>query len=82
MNDKRPEIKKGTIKRLLSYLGNYKKILVLVFICIIISSVTGVLGSLFLKSLIDDYISPMLLNNSNDYHPLLMALIKISSIYI
>ena len=80
--DKRPEIKKGTVKRLLSYLGNYKKILFLVFICIIISSITGVLGSLFLKSLIDDYISPMLLSNSNDYHPLLMALIKISAIYL
>ncbi len=80
--DKRPEIKKGTVKRLLSYLGNYKKILFLVFICIIISSITGVLGSLFLKNLIDDYISPMLLSNSNDYHPLLMALIKISAIYL
>ena len=81
MNNKKPEIKKGTIKRLLSYLGNYKKLLILVFVCILVSSVTGVLGSLFLKSLIDDYISPMLLNNSNDYNPLLMALIKISLIY-
>ena len=82
MDNKRPEIKKGTVKRLLSYLKNYKKILFLVFICIIISSITGVLGSLFLKSLIDDYISPMLLNNSNDYNPLLMALLKISGIYL
>ena len=82
MDNKRPTIKKGTIKRVLSYLGNYKKTLLLVFICIIISSVTGVLGSLFLKSLIDDYISPMLINNSNDYSNLLNALIKISSIYL
>ena len=82
MDNKRPTIKKGTIKRILSYLGNYKKTLLLVFICIIISSVTGVLGSLFLKSLIDDYISPMLINNSNDYSNLLNALIKISSIYL
>ena len=82
MDNKRPQIKKGTIKRLLSYLGKYKKFLILVFICILISSITGVLGSLFLKSLIDDYISPMLLNNSNDYNPLLMALIKISTIYL
>ena len=82
MDNKRPQIKKGTIKRLLSYLGKYKKFLILVFICILISSITGVLGSLFLKSLIDDYISPMLLNNSNDYNPLLMALIKISTVYL
>ena len=82
MDNKRSTIKKGTIKRILSYLGNYKKTLLLVFICIIISSVTGVLGSLFLKSLIDDYISPMLINNSNDYSNLLNALIKISSIYL
>ena len=81
MNNK-PVIKKGTIKRLLSYLKSYKKTLFLVFICIVISAISGVLGSLFLKSLIDDYISPMLLNNSSDYHPLLMALLKISGIYL
>ena len=81
MNNK-PIIKKGTIKRLLSYLKSYKKTLFLVFICIVISAISGVLGSLFLKSLIDDYISPMLLNNSSDYHPLLMALLKISGIYL
>ena len=78
----RPQINMKTIKRLLSYLSNYKKILILVFICIIISSVTGVLGSLFLKSLIDDYISPMLLNNSSDYSGLLKALITISGVYL
>ncbi|MBP5683659.1 MAG: ABC transporter ATP-binding protein [Bacilli bacterium] len=81
-NNSRPKIKFDTIKRLLSYLGNYKKRLILVFICILISSVTGVLGALFLKSLVDDYISPMLINNSTDYTPLLKALIMISGIYI
>ena len=45
---------KGTLKRLFSYIGNgYKLHFTLVFICIILSSVAGVIGSLFLRTLID-----------------------------
>ncbi len=58
---KNNEIKKGTLKRLLSYvLKNYKKQFIFVFICIIISSIASVAGSLFLQTLIDDYITPLL----------------------
>ena len=55
------QVEKGTIKRLLSYLGKYKLRLIFVIICILISSVAGVASSLFMQSLIDDYITPMLL---------------------
>ena len=59
---KNNEIKKGTLKRLLSYvLKNYKKQFIFVFVCIIISSIASVAGSLFLQTLIDDYITPFLL---------------------
>ena len=34
--------------------------LILVFVCILVSAVAGVAGSTFLQTLIDDYISPML----------------------
>lgn len=57
----RPKIKKGTTKRLLGYLGKkYTKSFILVIICIILSSLAGVLGSLFLQTLIDDHITPLL----------------------
>ncbi len=83
MKDKHKfEIKKGTIKRLFSYLGKYKYKLLIVFVCIIISAIAGVLGSLFLQTLIDDNILPMLETNSNDYSPLLNAVLKMSLIYV
>ena len=56
------KINKQTAKRLLKYItSKYKKQLIFVVICIILSSVANVAGSLFLKTLIDDYISPLLL---------------------
>ncbi len=83
MNNKKIEIKKGTIKRLLSYLfKNNKSKLFIVLICIIISAIAGVLGSLFLQTLIDDNITPMIEKNLNDYTPLLNAILKMSVIYL
>ena len=82
MTSEKPKFNKNTFLRVLSYMKKYKWQYIIVFICIIISSLSTVASQLFIKSLIDDYISPMLLNNSNDYSPLLNALLKISGIYI
>ena len=61
MEDKRPELNKGTVKRLLKIITErYKKHLVLVFVCIVISSVVSVSAPLFSKKIIDDYIVPLL----------------------
>ena len=61
MKDKRPALNKGTIKRLLRIITEkYKKHLILVFICLIISSVVSVSAPLFSKKIIDDYIVPLL----------------------
>lgn len=57
----KPKINKDTLKRLLKHItADYKKTLILVVICIIISSIAGVAGSLFVKILIDNYITPLL----------------------
>ena len=51
--NKKIQIRKGTVKRLLSYITkNYKKQFICVFICIIFSSIAQVAGSLFLQILI------------------------------
>ena len=61
MEDKRPELNKGTVKRLLKIISEkYKKHLVLVFICLVISSVVSVSAPLFSKKIIDDFIDPLL----------------------
>lgn len=83
MNNKHDfEIKKGTFKRILSYLGKYKLRLIVVFICVLVSSLAGALGSLFLQGLIDDNIIPMMKNSSIDYGPLMNVLIIMGEVYI
>ena len=58
---KKPNDVKKTLKRLLSYLpGMYKVTLGAVVVCIILSTLAGVIGSLFLEVLIDDYITPLI----------------------
>ena len=80
--DKR-KIRKGTIKRLLRYITqNYKKLFIIVFICIIISSVANSSGSLFLQKIIDDYIMPLLGTESPDYSGLLRILSILAVIFL
>lgn len=50
----------SAVKRLLSYMTKHKATLVVVAICIILSSLTAVASSAFLQVLIDDYIMPII----------------------
>ncbi len=77
------KIKKGTFKRLLSYITkNYKKQFIAVFVCIILSSTASVLGSLFLQVLIDDYITPLLSQASPVFTGLLKSICIMAFIYV
>ncbi len=74
---------KQTAKRLFSYIGkNYKFHFIFVFLFIIISSLTGVVSSLFLKTLIDSYITPLLLEVNPDFSGLFNMLVTIGLIYL
>lgn len=54
----RPKDMKGTFKKLMGYVGKYKGSLVLVAVCLLISSAAGVATSYLLKPLLNDYIIP------------------------
>ena len=54
----RPKDFRGTVSKLLRYIGRYKAALVVVFICLVISSVGSVMSSYLLKPIINDYILP------------------------
>jgi ATP-binding cassette, subfamily B, multidrug efflux pump len=74
---------KSTVVRVLSYIKNGHKLeMIFSSLCIIINSLVGVAASLFLKNLIDDYISPLLLSQVADYSNLLFAIIKIGIIFL
>ena len=71
-----------TLKRLLGYIWKYYKIeFVIVLIAIVISSLAGVAGNLFIKNLIDDYITPFLTSADPTFAPLLRALLVMAVIY-
>ena len=73
---------KEALKRLLTYLDKYKAALIIVIICILISSVTGAVSSMFLQTLIDDYITPLLLTDNPIFTGLISALFKLACIYL
>ena len=74
---------KGTMKRLLGYIacGNQLRLAV-VFILLLVSTVASVASSLFLKSLIDDYIAPLIGQTAPDFAPLFGALTVMACIYL
>ena len=54
----RPKDMKGTFKKLMRYVGRYKGSLVLVAVCLIVSSAASVATSYMLKPLLNNYIIP------------------------
>lgn len=73
---------KQTIKRLLSYLKEYKLRFAMVIICIIIAAAVNVMCSLFIRSLIDDYIMPLIGQSSPDFSGLFRYMTKIAAIFV
>jgi ATP-binding cassette subfamily B protein len=82
MKQKGRRFKPGTIKRLISYMGGYKYLLIFVIVCILLSAAASAASSLFLKNLIDDYIMPLLGQENPVYTGLFHAILIIGSIYL
>ena len=81
--NKEKKLDKSTLKRLFGYiLKKYKFQFFIVMILVILSSLTNVASSLFLQSLIDDYITPMLSETNPIFTPLLKALSTMACIYL
>lgn len=71
------------LKRLLSYMvKNYKFSFLIVVICIVIGAFATMQGMLFVQSLVDDYIMPMLNSGSTNFGPLAKALSGVVVFYI
>ncbi len=73
--------RKDTLLRLLRYvLQNYKFSLLTVAVCIIITSITTTISTLFTRTLIDDYIVPLTQMNNPQYASLAQILFKLGVI--
>lgn len=84
MNKKpsRPQVNPNTLKRLLGYLSVYKTRVIVVVICILLSAIANVMSSLFIQRLIDDYISPLLLEANPVFDALFRAIVQMACIYV
>ena len=71
------------LRRLFAYLlKRYKFQCLLVFVLILCGTAAMVMGNLFIKTLIDDYIAPFLTQSSPDFTPLLLQLARMGLIFL
>lgn len=71
----------GTTKRIFGYIFQYKWRVAIVVLCILIGAAAQSGSALFLQSLIDSYILPMVGANNPDWGPLLRALTLMGCLY-
>ena len=83
-NMKRSPVNRShTVRRLMSYVGRgYGLRFLLVLVCILVSAIASVSGSMFLGSLIDDYITPLLAMDNPVFDGLLRAIIMMGCLYV
>ena len=70
-------------KRVWNYMmAGYKWYFVIVVICIILSGVATIIGTLFMRTLVDDYIVPLTKMADPDYGPLAQAVLKMCGVFL
>ena len=73
---------KKTLLRLLSYMKKYIPVLVIVFVCIIVTAIAQTNGSAALGTLVDEYILPMVASGSTDFGPVFDFICEIAVIFV
>lgn len=81
MGMKKPKNGKKTLFRILRYLEEYRFQLILVVLLVVVSSGAGVVGTYFLKPIIDNYIAPWIGSENPDLSGLLHIIILLAAIY-
>ena len=71
------------LKRIFSLLAkNYLPHMIIVVICLVISVLANVQGTMFTRTLIDSYIVPMIGTEDPDFGPLLAAILRVAAFYL
>ena len=81
----KPQIKnpgKLLARLLKTVISRYAILWVIVLICLLLSVFANTQGTMFIQSLIDDYIAPLLANGGSDYGPLLGAMGRVAGFYV
>ena len=76
-------MRKDVLKRILGYmLKYYKGSCLAVIVCVLGSALCTLQGTLFMQSLIDDYILPMTAADAPDFSGLAAALIRLAAVFV
>ncbi len=80
----KPKNTKSTFLRLLGYLGKSKKLLFVVFLCVAVSSLAGIIGTYFLKDITDNILLPLIGKplNAETVAPLAKTLAVLAAVYL
>ena len=82
-NNEKAKDRKGTLLRLFRFVMKYYRFsFLVVFACIIVSSVATLMSTLFTRTLIDDYIQPLKGVDNPDFSPLAVALLKLGAVLV
>ncbi len=80
MKGEKPDFK--VLKRIFSFINKKHRFLMLIVaVCILLSSVANIFSSVFIGQVIDDFITPMLKNGSTDFAPLLSKLLSLACVF-
>ncbi len=92
-DDKKPDSIKSSIKRLFAYISHEKAALLIVILCVILSSATALIGSYLLRPIVntlaEDFNTIMMLSNSEQYKEafgmcithLVIGIVKMAVVY-
>ena len=78
----KPKNAKHTIKRILGYMGRFKALWLVVLLCVLVSSLSGVIGSYLIKPAINDYIHPMMVAGSTDFSGFARLLMGVLAMFL
>ncbi len=72
----RPQDLRGTVRKLLRYVGRYRFLLVIVMVCLVLSSAGSIASSYMLKPVLNDYIIP------GDFRGLAKVLVLMGGLFL
>jgi ATP-binding cassette, subfamily B, multidrug efflux pump len=77
----KPKDTRGIIRRLLNYMGKFKVLWVIVFVCVMVSAFAGVAGSYIIKPALNNYIIPLIGSQHPDMSKFALLLIKMLALF-
>lgn len=78
----KPKNTKQVIKRILQYMGKFKALWILVFLCVIVSSLASVIGTYLIKPALNDYIIPLIGQKNPDMTKFAIVILQVLVMFI